>query len=1079
MTEKSSSDLEEDTSSEMVEHPDPRPYILTAVALVVYGLAFPLLHPHLGPATITFALVPVALAAQLLGSEGGILVALVTFPLHSVLLFTVGELENWPPLSGVVGTAVLVGAGSLIGRYRDVTEHYERAEKEATWTQEVMSKTFKGLDDAVLILDNSHPPLITDCNPTAIMTFGYGRNDLEGKTTEFLFEDQGTSDRFQAEVHKVIKTLGYCSFIEYRMLRRDGSVFPTEHSVFPLEDKNGWILGWVYVIRDLTDRSHLRSKLRKSEARYSELMESLPVCVYEADLRGTIIYANRVGFETFGYTPKDLSKGLSIIEMLAPEDRKRGQQAVLELIENRGAAVSEYLLVRKDGTTFPAVIHTKVVTEGGRPLSLRGIIIDITERNQAEKELDRHREHLEELVEERTNELAFLSRTAMGFVEQGSGDDIWRYIGEHLHELVPDAIIIISDFDEDMWRFEVRFFTGLGRTLSKVKKLLGRDLQGLTVTGDDEALERLRSGTMVQVPGGVHTFACGSMPKNVCSSIERVLGIGPIYSMGLVWEGRLYGSASIITRKVSALPGREAVETFVRQASVALRRQRAEEELRKHRDELEELVEERTRELKVFRTLIDRSSDAIFVVDPETGRFLDVNESACKNLGYSREELLGLGIVDIGVLLHDLPSWKRHVKDVRKKGKLTMEGHQRHKDGTTFPVETNVTYVEVGKNAFIVAVARDITQRLRTEKELEVQEEFSRTVLASMQEGLTIVDKAGVQTYVNPAFCRMTGYDEDELIGKSPPFPYWPEEEVPRYLKLFRKGIADGAEGGVTLELTYKRRNGEPFDVALTPSPIVETDGKVTSWIAVVQDVTEHKRADERLRRQVMTYDLESGHIYLVKERTPGRSIEAFKDMLNIGFDSLAISRTPEEEFRERVKGEYRFLWLAEKKGGNAVRPDVPHLTKLINSLPHRSAVLLDRLDYLITKAGFDDTLTLVQRMREAAYLSDHVIVLSLDPDIVDPRSRALLEDETSNVEPREGVRLPEDHLDILRLVNRRNLQGEKPTFTEIGHEVGLSRPTVRAKMKQLVSTGHVAVLSRGRTKVIELTDKGRRLFDG
>ncbi len=122
--------------------------------------------------------------------------------------------------------------------------------------------------------------------------------------------------------------------------------------------------------------------------------------------------------------------------------------------------------------------------------------------------------------------------------------------------------------------------------------------------------------------------------------------------------------------------------------------------------------------LRLFRTLIDRSNDAIEVVDPETGRFLDVNEKGCLDLGYSREEVLALRVFDIDPMI-DESSFTRTVEDLRKSGVLLWEGIHRRKSGSTFPVEVNVRYVQLDRD-YIVTVVRDITERKRLEEQLHL-----------------------------------------------------------------------------------------------------------------------------------------------------------------------------------------------------------------------------------------------------------------------------------------------------------------------------------------------------------------------
>ena len=95
---------------------------------------------------------------------------------------------------------------------------------------------------------------------------------------------------------------------------------------------------------------------------------------------------------------------------------------------------------------------------------------------------------------------------------------------------------------------------------------------------------------------------------------------------------------------------------------------------------------EKAEQSKLFSSLLNQSSDAIFIVDPKTGRILNVNDKACSSLGYSREELTQMGVLDIEAVIPDHFSWDAHVKVVREKGAMVLEGRHRRRDGTTIPV---------------------------------------------------------------------------------------------------------------------------------------------------------------------------------------------------------------------------------------------------------------------------------------------------------------------------------------------------------------------------------------------------------
>jgi PAS domain S-box-containing protein len=150
---------------------------------------------------------------------------------------------------------------------------------------------------------------------------------------------------------------------------------------------------------------------------------------------------------------------------------------------------------------------------------------------------------------------------------------------------------------------------------------------------------------------------------------------------------------------------------------------------------------EAERSLKLFRSLIAQSNDLVEVVDPETLRFLDVNEKACKDLGYTREELLSTTVFDTDPDI-DEGSRVRILEQLRDSGFVVLESIHRRKDGATFPVETSLRRVDLDRS-YVVAVTRDITERKRTESALRESEDRFRDLIEHSEELVCTHDLQG------------------------------------------------------------------------------------------------------------------------------------------------------------------------------------------------------------------------------------------------------------------------------------------------------------------------------------------------
>ena len=137
---------------------------------------------------------------------------------------------------------------------------------------------------------------------------------------------------------------------------------------------------------EMKERRRAEAALKESEERFRELAEMMPETVFEADLEGKLTFANRNAFNYFGYTQQDLKKGLKSIDMIIQKDRERAQKNIAKILGGEKSGINEYTALRKDGGTFPVLIHSAPIFKEGKPVGLRGFIVDITARKKAEEE---------------------------------------------------------------------------------------------------------------------------------------------------------------------------------------------------------------------------------------------------------------------------------------------------------------------------------------------------------------------------------------------------------------------------------------------------------------------------------------------------------------------------------------------------------------------------------------------------------------------------------------------------------------------------------------------------------------------
>ncbi len=253
-------------------------------------------------------------------------------------------------------------------------------------------------------------------------------------------------------------------------------------------------------------------------------------------------------------------------------------------------------------------------------------------------------------------------------------------------------------------------------------------------------------------------------------------------------------------------------------------------------------LQKRLAELERFRALIDQTYDAIFLIRADTGMLADVNASVSAYLGYSKKELLKKSFID----LVSAQQKARFVEFARKRRDLVSGSRQTcttplvSRDGTEIPMEITVRAVTFTGEQYVVAIAREITERLLAERELRIKE----SALESSTNGILIADPTGAVMYANRSFAAMFGCGEASAL-------------TGRNLEAF---FADPAVGGeitasllddhaIVREAVGLREGGSPFHIQVSGSTVLNDAGQPLCIMLIVMDITERILA-EQLRRE-------------------------------------------------------------------------------------------------------------------------------------------------------------------------------------------------------------------------------------
>jgi len=251
-------------------------------------------------------------------------------------------------------------------------------------------------------------------------------------------------------------------------------------------------------------------------------------------------------------------------------------------------------------------------------------------------------------------------------------------------------------------------------------------------------------------------------------------------------------------------------------------------------------------ELLLFRNLIDRSNDCISVIDLKTGRFIDVNEMTCMKSGYTKQELLAMCVADIDPTVTEQWSMARELDIRRGKDFLLREGQLKRKDGMCFPIEVSSSIVHSVNGDYMIATARDITDRKKAEEAIKESEKRFKTVFENAIDGILLADLENKKFIMgNKAICEMLGYSPEEIknIGVE---DIHPREYLPYVIEQFEKQAK--MEITTSKNLPMKRRDGSVFYADVGASPMV-LEGK-QYLLGIFRDITGRRKAEEALRNE-------------------------------------------------------------------------------------------------------------------------------------------------------------------------------------------------------------------------------------
>ncbi|MCK5148264.1 PAS domain S-box protein [bacterium] len=764
-------------------------------------------------------------------------------------------------------------------------------EKQLKEREAWLNATLSSIGDAVIATDKQGK--ITFLNPVAEELTGWKQAECQGLPLAEVFHiiNAITRKRVANPVTKVLKNGAIVGLANHTVLiAKDGREFQIADSAAPIHDAKGMMTGVVLVFRDVTEEYRIQEALSESEEKFRLMATNTLDTVWTTDLEFNITFVNDAILNFLGYTPEEFI-GLNPSVFTTPEGLKAIQKAREQLVVKYkkgeiSQAKFELRQIRKEGAIIDVEITANLLLDSaGQLIGFQGRSIDITERKQTAIALQESERKIKTWIEnspvctkvvDLDFNLQFMSESG---VRELKIDDITEYYGKpyplHFYPdsfkipmrqnlkkvketgeiIVQEAPIVDVDGNE-LWYHS---------TLVPVKDDKGQldyiMVVSLETTERRQAIEALKENetkfrNLFENKGtATGIFGEDSLIRDCNTMFEEMSGYSKSdiidkmkWSDFVVEEDleRLQKYHSQRLKKGDSPPSQyecrinkkngEIVIVIVNIALVGENRIVSLTDITEHKQ-----VEEALRESEgKFHSVLRSIDDLIFVLDRHN-RFISAYSSEDK-LYLKLTEFIGKKHSEV-MPVHIDKLFAAAMTEIKKGETAEYEYQLEMPDGLQWYNVKLSPIMENDEYTGLVAVARDITGRKQTEadlKKLSVAIEQSPAAVA-------ITNLDGNLEYVNPKFCELTGYTLEEVIGRNPRVLKSGEIFDEDYASLW-KMVTSGDEWRG--EFHNRRKDGTLYWEAAQISPIRNSEGEITHFIKVAEDITERKRAEKEILKK-------------------------------------------------------------------------------------------------------------------------------------------------------------------------------------------------------------------------------------
>jgi PAS domain S-box-containing protein len=589
-----------------------------------------------------------------------------------------------------------------------------------------------------------------------------------------------------------------------------------------------------------------------------EQLKHIPVVMVTST---TVTGRNRIlamdaGADAFLAKPVDESELTAQIRAMLrikeAEDHKISEKERLEiLVQERTMELEQELVDRRKAED--ALHQSLLKLEKSRNSELKllaDLRSEVTERKRAEEQVLNH-----------LHDQQIISEVARAMVSIKTKDDVYEYIGARIHEVTDNAYVLVVKANNDNQSISISHTFGLQKLIGKIKRTIGFDVLSLKVslnnlTHEQNLLYQARELTHI-TQNPLYTISAHTVDKMICKSIEKLIGITSVYSIGFLWEEQLFGGIAIICKNNSIINQHKLVETIANLGSIALQRLNAEEDLQK--------------EHKNLNAILSSSPVSMLVID-ENAQIIKANPAASRlfntNIHNIEKRLCGefLGCVNrlenekgcghsshcaaCNIMNSINKALQHQVKSIDQESEIMRE---TERGISRLWIQFSIEPLLLNGKKHLILALHDNTQRKKAEEEKLKTEKRYRSLIEYAPDGIVLIDSIGEMKFASNSAIRMFGYDANEM-SKLIPNELTHPDDLKLVLAAMSDLIADPSKVH-TLEYRFKHADGSWHWIQSTFSNLM-SDKSVEAIVINFRDINESVKAAEELKQSEQMYRL-------------------------------------------------------------------------------------------------------------------------------------------------------------------------------------------------------------------------------